>query len=179
MRRALALLACVAIPAMASERMVVKEVVVEAPVAAAWSAWATREGIQSFLAPEAIIDARPDGAYAIHFNPYAPAGMKGADDMRVLAVQQNRMISFTWNAPPQFPEARGQRTVVIVRTEPLGATRTRVTLSHLGWGTGGQWDQAFDYFDSAWGRVLAAYQRRFVEGPVDWTSRLEQLKPGK
>ena len=176
MKRMLAVLACAAAPAVAQERMLVKEVVVEASVAAAWSAWTTRDGIQSFFAPEAVIDARPGGIYSIHFDPYAPAGLRGADDMRVLALQENRMISFTWNAPPQFPEARAQRTVVIVRTEPAGEGRTRLTLTHVGWGTGGQWDQAFAYFDKAWDRVLVQYRKRFAEGPIDWKPWLEQLK---
>src|SRR5262249_29821112 len=51
-----------------------------------------------------------------------------------------------------------------------------VTLSHLGWGEGGQWDEAFKYFDNAWGRVLANLEKRFAEGPTDWTGRLKQLK---
>ena len=68
---------------------------VAAPVAEAWKAWASSEGIQSFFAPEAVVEPRPDGAFFVHFNPYAKPGMKGADDMRVLAVQENRMISFT------------------------------------------------------------------------------------
>lgn len=51
-----------------------------------------------------------------------------------------------------------------------------MTLTHGGWGDGGQWDQAYDYFNRAWGNVLANLQKRFVEGPVDWTSWLERLK---
>ena len=57
-----------------------------APLADAWKAWTTSEGIQSFFAPEAVVEPRPDGAFFVHFNPYAKPGMKGADDMRVLAV---------------------------------------------------------------------------------------------
>ena len=176
MRRALAALACLcAAMTFAQERAIFKEVVVEAPVAAAWQAWATREGIESFFAPEAVVEARPGGAYSIHFNPYAPAGSRGADDMRVLAVQENRMISFTWNAPPHLPEVRGQRTLVVVRTLPEADGQTRVRLAHVGWGDGGQWDETFAYFDAAWPRVLAALQKRFADGPVDWKPRLQQL----
>jgi uncharacterized protein YndB with AHSA1/START domain len=168
---------CLALPALAEERAIRKEVVVNAPVAAAWSAWATAEGIQSFFAPEAIVEARPGGAFSIHMNPYAKPGMKGADDMKVLGVQENRMISFTWNAPPHLPEARAQRTVVIVRTQPEGDNRTRVTLTHVGWGDGGEWDKAYQYFDGAWGRVLAQLEKRFADGkPYDWTDWNARMK---
>src|SRR5262249_24800986 len=99
----------------AAERAIEKEAVVNAAPAAVYSAWSTGEGLQSFFSPEAVVDARPEGAFSIHFNPYASAGLRGADDMHVLAAQPGKMISFTWNAPPQFPEVRPQRTVVIVR----------------------------------------------------------------
>lgn len=165
-----------ALPALGQERAIHKEVVVDVPVSATWQAWTTSEGIQSFFAPEAIVDPRPDGAFSVHFNPMAEKGLKGADDMRVLAVQENRLISFTWNAPPHLPQARAQRTVVIVRMEPLDEKRTKVTLSHVGWGSGGQWDEAFTYFDRAWGSVLGNLQKRFREGPIDWKPFLERLK---
>ncbi len=178
MRKLLALaLVSVAPFAIAQERTIHKEVVVNAPVAAAWSAWATSEGIQSFFAPEAIVEARPGGAFSVHMNPYAKPGMKGADDMKVIGVQENRMISFTWNAPPHLPEARAQRTVVIVRTRPEGDNRTRVTLTHVGWGDGGEWDKAYQYFDGAWTGVMAQLEKRFAEGkPYDWTDWRARMK---
>ena len=120
------------------ERAIRKEALVPAAVGAVWNAWTTREGIQSFFAPEAVVEARPEGAFRLHFNPYAPPGGKGADDMRFLALQQERMLSFTWNAPPHLPEARLQRTVVIVRLEPIDDKQTRVRLTHFGWGDGGE-----------------------------------------
>jgi uncharacterized protein YndB with AHSA1/START domain len=170
-------LACMAATlAGAEEKAIRKEMLVNAPVAEVWTAWTTSEGIQSFFAPEAFVDPRPDGRFHIHFNPYAPAGLKGADDMRVLAVQPRQLLSFTWNAPPHLPEARAQRTVVIVRLEPEGESRTRVRLVHLGFGTGGQWDDTFKYFDRAWGRVLDNLARRFTEGPIDWAPFLAKLK---
>lgn len=171
-----ALLLALSLPAQAEERAIVKEIVVKAAPEAVWRAWTTAEGIQSFFAPQAVIDPRPDGAFHIHFNPYAPAGLKGADDMRFLAVQEPRLLSFTWNAPPHLPEARKQRTVVIVRLAPEGAGQTRVTLRHTAWGDGGEWDKTFDYFDNAWGRVLANLKQRFEQGPIDWSPFLARLK---
>jgi uncharacterized protein YndB with AHSA1/START domain len=162
--------------AMAGERRLFKEVDVKAPVEEVWTAWTTRAGIESFFAPEALVEARPGGAFFVHFNPYAPPGLKGADDMRVLAVQAPRMISFTWNAPPHLPEARRQRTYVTVRLRPTAAGETHVTLYHGGWGEGGQWDQAYDYFDKAWTSVLGALRKRFAEGPVDWKPFLARMK---
>jgi uncharacterized protein YndB with AHSA1/START domain len=163
----------------APDRAITKEALVRAPVSSVWNAWTTSAGIQSFFAPEAIVDARPEGAFHLHFNPYAAPGSKGADDMRFLALQKDRLVSFTWNAPPHLPDARLQRTVVIVRMEPLGDSETRVRLNHVGWGEGGEWDKAYEYFDRAWGNVLANLQKRFAEGPIDWKPWLDSLKGAK
>jgi uncharacterized protein YndB with AHSA1/START domain len=172
---ALAAFGCQAMSARADERRIAKEALVAAPVEAVWKAWTTSEGIVSFFAPEAKVEARPDGPFQLYMNPYAPPGMKGADDMRVMAVQENNLLSFTWNAPPHLPEARKQRTFVTVRLQPQG-TGTVVRIDHSGWGEGGQWDQAYDYFDKAWPSVLESLQKRFAEGPRDWTAFRARMK---
>lgn len=160
----------------AAERAIDKDVTVAATLDEAWAAWTTREGITSFFAPDARVEARVGGAFEIYFNPYAEPGLKGADGMRFMAVQPRRMISFDWNAPPSLPEARTQRSFVVVRFEPVGERSTRVTLHHTGWGDGGEWDKAYAYFDRAWGNVLASLKKRFDSGPVDWAPFLEQMR---
>ena len=129
-----ALLLAIAVPAQAAERAIDKEVVVPAALDAAWAAWTTREGIVSFFSPDAVVDAKVDGAFHIYINPLAEPGMKGADDMRFLAVQPTQMISFDWNAPPHLPEARAQRSFVIVRffviDDKKDRKSTRLNSSH-------------------------------------------------
>ena len=181
MRTIAALLAFILVAACASaaaapERLIEKQGVVKAPIADVWKAWTTREGIRSFFAPDANVDLRPGGLYEMYMNPFAEPGMRGADDMRVMAVQEPTMLTFTWNAPPSNPEIRKQRTMVIVRLKSLDDASTEVTIHHLGWGESEKWDEAYRYFDRAWGNVLANLQKRFTEGPIDFTPFLEQLK---
>jgi uncharacterized protein YndB with AHSA1/START domain len=98
--------------AAAAERMIEKQGVVQAPIAEVWKAWTTREGVKSFFAPDANIDARSGGPFEIYMNPYAEPGMKGADDMRFLALQEPTMLSFTWNRaaePAGDPRATHRR----------------------------------------------------------------------
>jgi uncharacterized protein YndB with AHSA1/START domain len=158
------------------ERAIAKEIVVDATIDQAWDAWTTREGITSFFAPDAKIEPRVGGAFHIYIDPTAPEGQRGADEMRFMALQPKRMLSFDWNAPPSLPEARRQRTFVVVRLEPVDERQTRVSLHHSGWGDGGEWDKAYAYFDKAWGSVLANLKRRFESGPLDWTEWLNQLR---
>jgi uncharacterized protein YndB with AHSA1/START domain len=161
----------------AAERAIDKEALVPAPVEQVWASWTTREGIRGFFAPDAVIDPRVGGAFQIHIDPLAAPGSRGADDMRFMALQPMKMLSFDWNAPPHLPEARAQRTFVVVRFEVVDEKTTRVRLHHTGWGHGGQWDQAYAYFDRAWGNVLSNLRRRHETGqPQDWTAWLEQLR---
>src|SRR5450631_4581913 len=95
-----------AVVAVAAERAIDKEVVVGAPIETVWQAWTTKAGVQTFFAPDAEIDPRVGGAFHIHMDPLAEPGLKGADDMRFMALQPPTMLSFDWNAPPSLPEIR-------------------------------------------------------------------------
>ena len=89
--------------------------------------------------------------------------------MIILAVQPEEMLSFTWNAPPVSPSVRGQMTHVTITLEEIDPNQTLLSLKHDGWGQGGEWDLAFEYFTRAWGEVvLPEAHHRFLTGPVDW-----------
>ncbi len=169
---ALALLGSIAISRThAQDRLIKLEVRVAAEPDVVWSLWTTPEGVKSFFAPASNIDLRVDGAYEIFFEPSAPAGLKGADGMRLLAVESPRRLAFTWNAPPNMPTVRAQRTMVIIELSPVGRDSTRVVLKHVGWGSGAEWDAALKYFDWAWKDVVLPFLKYRVErGPIDWKS---------
>lgn len=160
----------------AQERALTKQVIVPAPIDSVWRAWTTRAGIVSFMAPDAEIDARVGGAFHIHFNPYGEPGLKGADDMRFMALQPPTMLSFDWNAPPHLPQVRQQRTFVVVRLKDLDGRSTQVQLTQIGWGDGGEWELTYTYFDRAWGTVLNNLKKRFEQGPQDWSEWLARLR---
>ena len=157
--------------ATAQDRQIHLEVVVGARPDVVWTLWTTPEGVQSFFAPASNIDLRVDGLYEIFFMPSAPQGLKGADGMRLLSVEPNQRLAFTWNAPPNLPEMRAQRTMVIVELEPVGRDSTSVVLKHVGWGTGRNWDVALTYFDAAWKDVVLPFLKYRIEhGPIDWAA---------
>ena len=150
------------------ERAIVGEVIVEGELEEVWQAWTTEQGVISFFAPECKLDLRPGSAYEIYFAPDSPEGSRGAEGCTVMTVQPMKLFSFTWTAPPSIPTIRGQLTHVVIRFEPL-PEGTRVTLYHDGWGSGPDWDRAFEYFERAWNKIvlpLLAY--RFRHGEVDW-----------
>lgn len=170
-------LAVLATAASAGTRILTVELDLNVPLDKAWKGWTTPEGVKTFFAPGCNIEGRVDGAYEILFFPSAKPGQRGAEGMRVLALEPMRRFAFTWNAPPNLPDIRQQRTMVIVEFEPLGADRTRVRFTQMGWGEGRSWDQAYEYFNQAWNEVVLPRFRHAMEvGPIDW-SKAPALKP--
>ena len=152
-----------------SDRVIHAEVTVAAPVTEVWAAWTTEEGAKTFFAPQCKIVCEPLGAYEMYFDPDAQPGLRGGEGCQILAVQPEKMLSFTWNAPPGLPDVRGHYTHVIVRFSESKENETKLTFIHDGWGEGGQWDQAYDYFTAAWKKVvLPRLLYRFEHGQLDW-----------
>lgn len=109
--------------------------------------------------PDANIDPRIGGRYEFLFRTDEPAGFQGGEGCRILAMEPDRLLVFTWNSPPGFV-TRGQHTWVVLTLTPVdGGTLLR--LAHWGHGQGPEWDANREYFEAAWVRmvegVAAAY----------------------
>lgn len=152
-----------------NERFIFAEVAIDASVKDVWAAWTTEEGVRSFFAPGCKLELNPGGDYEIYFNPQGQPGERGAEGTKILAIQPEKMLTFTWNNPPILPGTRWQYTTVILRFKPVSETQTLVALYQIGWGEGEEWDKAFGYFEKAWKQVvLPRLQHRFKVGPIDW-----------
>lgn len=141
-------------PGTDADRAILAEVLVDAKLGDVWQAWTTEEGIKSFFAPGCRIELRVDGPYEMIFLPDGEPGQRGGEGVRFLAIQHEKMLSFTWNAPPHLARVRKQWTHVVLRFFEVDGGRTRVTLRHDGWGEGDEWDEAFAYFEHAWLKIV-------------------------
>jgi uncharacterized protein YndB with AHSA1/START domain/putative intracellular protease/amidase len=126
---------------------VVVEREIAAPPHAVYQAWTSGQ----FLGQDRQVQPRIGGPYEIYFLDAAD-GERGGEGCRILAMEPDRLLVFTWNSPPGFA-TRGQHTQVVVTLEPT-AQGTMVRLSHIGHGQGPEWDANRDYFGQAWPRVL-------------------------
>ncbi len=102
-------------------RTINAEVIVPASREEVWRAWTTNDGAREFFSTHVNIALRPGGAYEILFAPTSPEGERGSEGCRVLSFIENEMLSFTWNAPPQFADMRWRRTFVVVRLDDVAA----------------------------------------------------------
>lgn len=146
---------------------VVVEIDLPGSLCEVWDALTTSAGIQSSLRCAANIELRIGGPYEIVFDASQPEGKRGSETCRVLSYLPQRILSFSWNAPPQFVHAREHHTWVVVELEPIDAHQTSVRLTHLGWTERArefpdyreEWMSARAYFALAWLRFMHAVKR--------------------
>lgn len=150
----------------------VKDVIVNAPRKAVWQAWTTPQGLQSFFARNVNMELRPGGPFEMLFDHEAEQDLRGSEGCKVLSFVEEEVLSFTWNAPPEFMMERSDHTVVVLQFAEVDGDRTHVTLHHDGWkwkgsrpGQKARWGEVRSYFDDAWDRVLKHLQKRFDKGP--------------
>ena len=125
----------------------------KAPVESVYAAFTDAVAFKKAYGPQndalaAHIDLAIGGRYEWLFD-----GQVGSNGCQVLSYLPNRMLSFTWNAPPTQAEQREKRTWVVVDFQESG-DGTAVTLTHLGFGDGPGWDETQAYFENAWDYVL-------------------------
>jgi uncharacterized protein YndB with AHSA1/START domain len=142
---------------------------VNAPVSDVWRVFTTSEGAEEFFAQKADIKLAIGGSYEIQFDPNDErSGTKG---LKILSYAPEEMISFQWNAPPQFPEVRNGGKWVVVEMRPIDSYRTHVAITHLGWKKGAEWDQAYAHFQRGWSELMGRLEKRFTDGPIDWSKQ--------
>lgn len=143
-----------------------KEVIVNAPRSEVWKVWTTPEGITTFFGQAADIELRHRGPFEIYFDLEQPEGTRGSEGCEVLSWLDQEMLSFTWNAPSNFLDVRIQRSFVVLQFSDEGQGKTKLKLTHSGFGDSEQWKEVHAYFDNAWDFVLTNLVSRFDGGEV-------------
>jgi len=145
----------------APPQQLVIEIEVPAPVGDVWHAFATSEGLSTWLFPNAKVDLRPGGDWIVHF----PGGSSGGGTIVSFVPEKELVIAAL--APDKFPNVRAERTRAAFTFEPHGNT-TVVRLTQSGWKGGDEWTSAYEYLVSGNAQLMATLHKRFVEGPTQW-----------
>ncbi len=132
-----------------------------APPADVFRALTTSEGVRAALGIDSKVELRIGGPYEFYFIPDAPEGSRGSEECVVLSYLPDRMLTYTWNAPPQFPTVREQRTWVVWELAETESGGTSIRSTHLGWPEEAgdattEWGQTREYFVNAWPYVMGA-----------------------
>jgi uncharacterized protein YndB with AHSA1/START domain len=153
------------------EKLVI-EVEVPAPVSEVWRAFSTREGLITWLTPDAVVDLRPGGDWICRF----PGGSTGGGTIVSLVPEKKLVVAAL--APDNFPHVRAERTRAVFQFEPRGGS-TIVRLIQTGWKSGDEWTRAYEYLVAGNAQLMSSLHKRFVEGPVDWKKVFGEAAKGK
>lgn len=148
---------------------ILHERTIAASAAKVWQAFTTSAGAESFFARKARIDPRIDGEYSILFFPDNEPGLRGAENMRILAIEPDEYrLVYTWNSPAIYAHTRNQRAVVEIELSPEGEKATHLKLRHFAFGDTEEWAEIRRYFQGAWNVVLNRLEYSLAHGPIDW-----------
>src|SRR6185295_2553817 len=136
------------------------EVIVPAPVDEVWSAFATTEGLATWLWRDVRVDARPGGDWIVLY----PGGKTGGGT--ILSITPKSQVVIAALAPEQFPAVRATRTRATFEFSAVSPTSTKVTLVQTGWQSGAEWDAAYDYLATGNAQLLGQLLKRFESGPL-------------
>jgi len=139
-----------------NDKIIVKTRIVNCYVDKVWWKWTTYEGLLTFFGADNNIELKLGGKYEIYFLMDNPKGLRGGEGNKIISYVPKEMLSFTWNAPSEYPEIRDHehRTWVVIYFNSIDKDNTEVTIKHLGWLDGEEWDKVYDYFVKAWATVL-------------------------
>lgn len=124
-------------------------IVIEAPVGILWKAFTDANEFKRWNSPVAAIDLRVGGSLEASYDPKKTLGDPDNIKHRIITYLPQRLIVFqNIQAPSALQNgALFQKTVTVLEYQPLGATRTRVTLSSTGWGADPAFTQLYRFFE--------------------------------
>jgi uncharacterized protein YndB with AHSA1/START domain len=139
-----------------TDKMIYKTLKHSLSAQASYDYFTTKDGLKAFFGADNEIDITPGGKYEIYFLMDNEPGLKGGEGCQVLSFVPGKMLSFTWNAPPQHMEVRNSdyHTWVV-----LDFQDGFIELRHLGWPEDPKWALVYDYFDRAWDIVLDNFSK--------------------
>lgn len=148
-------------------------IIVPAPVADVWALWTTSDGLSSWAAPVAAIDARVGGVFESSYDPDARIGDPANIRNRVLAVTPQRLLRMhIAQTPPGFPHPQLARELATtIEFEPVGAERTLVRVTMTGYRAEPGFDELRAFFDRGNAFTLDKLYERIASGAVDARGR--------
>jgi uncharacterized protein YndB with AHSA1/START domain len=127
-----------------------QSVVIAAPAAMLWKAFADTEEFKRWNSPVAAVDLRVGGSLEASYDPKHALGDPDNIKHRIITFLPGRLIVFqNIQAPHQLPGAEAfQRTVTVLEYAPASDGRTRVTISSTGWGTDAPSNRLYRFFQA-------------------------------
>ncbi len=131
------------------ERVLRVETVVPASTENVWKAWTAPSELSKWIAPVVAIDLKIGGTISTNYDEKATIGNAGTIQLPIINYIEKQLITLKVNLNEKFPKStrdEDHNLQEIVQIVDLGDGKTKVVSSMVGWGTGKDWDQTYDFF---------------------------------
>ena len=132
-----------------SERVLRIETVVPASPETVWKAWTTPQELSKWIAPVVAIDLKIGGTISTNYDQKATLGSAGTIRLPIINYIEKQLITLKVSLNDKFTKSTREEDhnlQEIVQIVDLGGGNTKVVSSMVGWGTGKDWDQTYDFF---------------------------------
>lgn len=135
------------------------------PPAEAFAHFVSPDRMTAWLTEQAEVEPVVGGKYELFWEPDHPERNSTAG-CRVTAVTPAQLLAFDWKSPVQFAgfaNAADPLTHVVVAFVPVGGA-TVVHLTHTGWRSTAEWEEARVWQERAWRMAFAALENLHAKG---------------
>ena len=145
------------------ERVLRIETVVPASAEDVWKAWTAPQDLSRWIAPVVAIDLKIGGTISTNYDEKATIGNAGTIQLPIINYLEKQIITLKVKLNESFPKSvrdEDHNLQEIVQIVDLGNSKTKIVSSMVGWGTGKDWDQTYEFFarGNEWTyRLLATY----------------------
>lgn len=146
-------------------KKIIKNIITNAPINKVYDMWTTRDGLNTFFGEDSKIELKVNGAFEIYFNLSWPKGFRGSEGCKIVDFVKNKYISFTWNVPPTFEEARarGYHSIVKIEFIELDESKTEILVMNEYIKDNDKLDEIIAYFERTWDYVLSNFIKAIEE----------------
>jgi uncharacterized protein (TIGR03067 family) len=131
------------------ERVLRLEVVLPVATKEAWKLFSTQKGLKKWIAPVVALDFRIGGEIVTNYDSTKSASDPGSIRLPIMNYLDGELITLRVNLNSKFAEKvrrEDKNLQEIIQLVDLGGGKTRIISSMLGWGSGPEWDKAYEFF---------------------------------
>jgi hypothetical protein len=130
------------------DRVLQQSIDIAAAPSCPWRALTDEDSIKSFGVAVAHVEMKNGGVIEEGFSPNAKIGGTDTIRHRIVAYLPGRLLVLrNEQTPPNLPHAELYKNIVqVIAMEPRGPGKTRLTISHTGYGAGADYDELYTFF---------------------------------
>lgn len=134
----------------------------ECEVHQAFNLFTVSELLESWLTEKAEVEPEVGGKYELFWEPESRE-INSTIGCKVTGIEKDKYISFEWKGPAQFRSFMNStdpltHVVVFFSPDNSDLNKTNIYIFHTGWRKDPEWQEARNYFDRVWTKVLEDLQ---------------------